>query len=414
MDTWDVVVIGGGPAGLSCAIHAAGPGCRVALFEKNPRPGAKLLLAGSGQCNLTHAGDVRDFTARYGAHGKYLKPALMAFPNTALARFFAERGLALETEENGKIFPAGRSSADVLAVLLRACDERGVVLRCDEPVLSLGRDGDGFVIATGRDSCRARTVVITTGGASYPKTGSTGDGYRLAAALGQTVTETGPALSPLLVRDYAFAQLAGISIGQAPFTLWRDGKKAGSYRGDILFTHKGLSGPGILDASRDIRAGDTVRVSFADGIPREAFAVEVSRLVQAGGPRLVRTVLAGLEIPDRLLRAILQASKVPDDLTCAHLTAAQRREIIANCTEFPFVVERVGDFSIAMATRGGIALEQVNTKTMESKLVPGLFFAGEVLDIDGDTGGYNIQAAFSTGFLAAEGIRKRIGTTSVQ
>ena len=410
MDAYDVAIVGGGPAGLSCAIHAARPGCSVALFEKNTRPGAKLLLAGTGQCNITHAGDIRDFVDHYGSHGKFVRPALMAFPNSSLIRFFAERGLAVMTEANGKVFPTTRSSADVLEVLLRECRIHRVLFRFSETVLAIDRDTEEFRVTTGSGTCHARSVVITTGGASYPKTGSSGDGYRLAAALGQPVTETGPALAPLVIREYPFASLAGISCEKAPFTLWRDGKKAGSYRGDLLFTHTGLSGPGILDASRDIRAGDTLRLSFVGEISRETFAAQLARLMQENGPRLVRTVLAGSGIPDRLLRQVLAISRVPDDLTCAHLAAEQRKDLVANCTEFPLVVERLGDLSIAMATRGGVALEHVNAKTMESKLVPGLFFAGEVLDIDGDTGGYNIQAAFSTGFLAAEGIRKRMET----
>lgn len=402
MDTYDVAVIGGGPAGLMCAIQAA-PGGSILLLEKNDRPGTKLLLSGSGQCNLTHAGDVRDFLVHYGAHGKFLKPALMAFSNEMVIRFFAERGLAMETEKNGKVFPATRSAADVLEILLRQCRERGVTLRCGEPVLSVSRDGNGFTVTTGQGTYRVRTVVLTTGGSSYPKTGSTGDGVRLAAALGQPVTETGPALAPVVIRDYPFTGLAGISFENIPCTLWRGGKKIGSFQGDILFTHTGLSGPGILDASRDIRAGDEVRLSFAGSLSREDVAREIARLVQGGGPKLVRTALDSLPVPGRLLRSLLALSGIPDEMTCAQLPAPQRKALVANCSEFPMIVAAVGDYSIAMATRGGVALDRVNPKTLESALVPGLFFAGEVLDIDGDTGGYNIQAAFSTGHAAADG-----------
>ncbi len=172
-------------------------------------------------------------------------------------------------------------------------------------------------------------------------------------------------------------------------------------------THTGLSGPGILDVSRDIRAGDVIRVSFAGDLSRGSFADRLAGLVQANGPRLVRTVMARFPIPDRLLKKILSLSGIPDNLTCAHLTARQRSLLVTNCTEFPMSVATLGDFSVAMVTRGGVALEGVNQKTMESKHVPGLFFAGEVLDIDGDTGGYNLQAAFSTGHCTAMGVRKR-------
>ncbi|MDD1686058.1 MAG: NAD(P)/FAD-dependent oxidoreductase [Methanoregula sp.] len=405
MEAADCIVIGAGPAGLFCAIHAAAPECRVIILEKNARPGAKLLLAGSGQCNITHDGEIRDFLTHYGNHGRFLRTALMSFSNKDLVEFFYERGLGMETEKNGKIFPSTRKSDDVLEILRDECTKRGVSIRYSEPVQDLIRAGDGFRITTENGEYQARTIVLATGGASYQKTGSTGDGYRLAGALDQPVTERAPALTPVIIREYPFADLAGISFENLPFTVWRSGRKAGTWRGDILFTHTGLSGPGILDASRDIRAGDVIRISFAGDLTRETFAGELTGLVQANGPRLVRTIMAGFPVPDRLLKKILLLSGIPDDLTCAHLTAKQRSLLIACCTEFPLTVDRLGDFSIAMATRGGVALDDVNQKTMESKCVPGLFFAGEVLDIDGDTGGYNLQAAFSTGYCAAMGIR---------
>jgi predicted Rossmann fold flavoprotein len=412
MDPYDVAVIGGGPAGLFCAIHAAVPGSRVVLFEKNEQPGKKLLLSGTGQCNITHAGEIRDFLTRYGDHGKFVKPALMGFSNTDLIQFFSDRGLAMVEEENGKIFPKTSSAADVLSLLLGECRTRGVELRCGEPVLSVEKTADGFLITTCAGAYHSRAVVITTGGASYPKTGSTGDGARIAAAFGQPVTDLSPALTPVTVRDYPFTGLAGISFEDIPFSLWHDGRKTGSFCGDILFTHTGLSGPGILDASRYFVPGDTLRLSFAGAASRESFDRDMAALLLSQGTRFVRTAMAGLHLPERLVRKILSLSGVPDDLTCAHLTALQRKEIATRCTEFPFVIERLGDFSVAMATRGGVALESVNQKTMESKLVSGLFFAGEVLDIDGDTGGYNLQAAFSTGYAAAMTLRNRSGHQS--
>lgn len=409
MDTYDVVVTGAGPAGLFCAIHAAAPGARVLVLEKNPAPGAKLLLAGTGQCNLTHDGDIREFVTHYGDHGKFVKPALMSFPNRNLMEFFRERGLAMMTEENGKVFPVTRKSADVLAVLLAECEKRGVKIRSSEPVAGIARDGNSFTVTTSAARYQAGTVVITTGGASYPQCGTTGDGYRLAMELGQPVTETAPALTPLLIRPFPFASLSGISFEGMRFSAWREGKKVADHTGDVLFTHLGLSGPGILDASRGILPGDIVRLSFAGPIRREEFAAELTRRAGENPGWQIGTILAKYPIPERLNRKLLQLSGIPDDLTCAHFSAEKRSALVANCTEFPLVITGLGEFKIAMATRGGVALDGVNPKTMESKLVPGLFFAGEVLDIDGDTGGYNLQAAFSTGYLAAQGILKRSG-----
>jgi len=403
----DVIVIGAGPAGLFCAIHAAAEGFRVLVLEKNSKPGVKLLLAGSGQCNLTHDGEIRKFVTHYGDHGKFLKPALMSFTNQALAGFFRDRDLAIITEGTGKMFPQTRQSADVLAVLLAECRIRGVTIRCSEPVTGISRAAGLFTVMTGTAARETGTVVITTGGASYPQCGTTGDGYRFASALGQPVTETAPALTPLLIRPFPFASLMGLSFDRMPFSVWREGKKVADHTGDVLFTHIGLSGPGILDASREIRPGDIVRLSFAGAMRREEFAADIAKRSAENPNWQVGTILAKYPIPERLNRKLLNLSGIPDDLKCAHFSAALRSVLVTNCTGFPLTVAALGDYKIAMATRGGIALDAVNAKTMESKLVPGLFFAGEVLDIDGDTGGYNLQAAFSTGYLAAQGIRKQ-------
>ncbi len=406
---FDVIIIGAGPAGLFCAIHAASAGTRILVLEKNKEPGAKLLLTGTGQCNLTHEGDIREFVSHYGDHGKFVKPSLMSYPNRTLQDFFCECGLALVTEGNGKVFPATRKSADVLLVLLAECEKHGVAIRCSEPVTGIARDGDAFTVTTPYGTYRAGSVVITTGGASYPQCGTTGDGFRLAESLGQPVTEIAPALAPLLIRPFPFASLAGISFESMHFTIWRGGKKVADHTGDVLFTHLGLSGPGILDASRKIQAGDVVRLSFVGTMRREEFATDITRRAEENPGWQIGTILAKYPIPERLNRKLLSLSGIPDDLTCAHFSIEKRSALITNCTELPLVVTALGEFKIAMATRGGVALDGVNAKTMESKIVPGLFFAGEVLDIDGDTGGYNLQAAFSTGHLAAQGVRKRLG-----
>ena len=404
---YDVVVIGAGPAGFSCAIHAAMPGRRILLLEKNRSPGTKLLLSGSGQCNFTHAGEIRDFLVHYGNNGKFLKPALFSFSNQALIAFFARHGIIAETDGNGKIFPQTRKSADVLALLLNECRQQGIDLRCSETVTRVARITEGFEIETPEALYHSTVLVITTGGASYPETGSTGDGYRLSASLGQPVTGIAPALTPLRIRNFPFAGLSGISFERLHFSVWRAGKKIADSAGDVLFTHHGLSGPGILDASRDIQSGDVIKLSFVGDLTRREFATDLTRRAEENTTRQLTTLLASYPIPERLNRKLLALSCIPVDLTCAHFSAAQRSKLIANCTEFPVTVSALGDFSVAMVTRGGVALEHVNPKTMESKILPDLYFAGEVLDIDGDTGGYNIQAAFSTGYLAAVSIRKQ-------
>ena len=407
MEQPDVVVIGAGPAGLSCAIHAAWPGHRVLLLEKNPEPGAKLLLSGSGQCNITHDGEIRDFLSHYGDHGKQVRPALFGFTNRDLIEFFRKRGLALMTEENGKVFPETHRSADVLALLMKECKERGVDLHCGEPATGITRTAEGFAVTTPKATYLSPVLVIATGGASYPKTGSTGDGYRISASLGQPLTEIAPALTPLLIRKYPFAALSGISFERMQFSVWRAGKKIADHMGDVLFTHLGLSGPGILDASRDILPDDVIKLSFVGNLKREEFVADLTKRAEENRSWQISTILAAYPIPERLNRKLLNLSGIPDDLKCNHFSAEQRSRLITNCTQFPLTVEAPGGFSVAMVTRGGVALDGVNLKTLESKTVPNLYFAGEVLDIDGDSGGYNLQAAFSTGFLAAQSIRKK-------
>ena len=412
MKPFDITVIGAGPAGFFCAIHATPPSAQVLLLEKMDDPGKKLLLSGTGQCNITHVGEMRDFLSHYGSHGKWLKPALFSFTNKALLAFFEERGLSMQVEENGKVFPKTRQSSDVLDVLLAECKMKGVEIHCGEPVTGITRITGGFEIVTSRAAYRTSFVVITTGGASYPRTGSTGDGYRLSESLGQPVSEMAPALTPLLIQNFPFAALAGISFEEMPFTVWRTGKKVGDYKGDVLFTHLGISGPGVLDASRYILPDDLIKLSFVGTMKREEFAADLSKRVQENRTWQVSTILAGYPIPERLNRKLLKLSDIPDDLKCNHFSAEQRTRLVTNCTEFPMRVTAPGGYAVAMATRGGVALEGVDMKTMESKIIPHLYFGGEVLDIDGDTGGYNLQAAFSTGYLAAEGIRKTFEKSS--
>jgi hypothetical protein len=225
--------------------------------------------------------------------------------------------------------------------------------------------------------------------------------------MGQPVTEIGPALTPLLIRNFPFASLSGMSFPKMHFSVWRAKKKIVDYTGDVLFTHLGLSGPGILDASREIRTDDEIRLSFVGTLKREEFAADLMRRIQESKNWQIGTILAAYPIPERLNRKLLAFSGIPEGLKGNHFSSEQRLKLIANCTEFPLTVTAPGGFSVAMVTRGGVALENVNPKTMESTIISNLYFVGEVLDIDGDTGGYNLQAAFSTAFLAGRSIRKK-------
>lgn len=405
---YDIVITGAGPAGLFCAIHAGNAGTRVLLLEKNRSAGEKLCISGTGQCNITHSGDMRDFFSKYGTHGKFLKPSLMNYTNRNVMEFFETRGIRMEITAGGKVFPKNRNAAEIRDILTKECRCRGVDIKYGDEVTRLERTADGFTLYTHDQVFTARTLVIATGGCSYQKTGSTGDGYRFAASLGHTIIEVGPALAPVVISNYPFADLAGLTFPGLHFSIWRDSRKIIDTCGDVLLTHTGLSGPGILDASRSIHEGDVIRLSFAGPVQQNTCAQTLLCQISANPKSLVKTLISGNGIPSRLAELLVRLAGIPEECTGAHLSAELRARLIELLTGCPLTVKKLGDFSVAMVTRGGISLDEVDPKTMESRIVPGLFFAGEVLDIDGDTGGYNLQAAFSTGYCAAQGCVRRL------
>lgn len=409
---YDLIIIGAGPAGLFCAINSSLENKRILLLEKNESPGRKLLVSGSGRCNITHDGDMEKFLDHYGDHGKFLRHALLNFTNINLISFFEERGLTMIQAEGGKIFPGTLRSSDVLEVLIKECWARNIHIKCGLKVKSIARSEEGFEVISNDQIYRSRLLVIATGGCSYPATGSTGDGYGFARDLGHKIIEIAPALTPVYIKDYQFSELAGISFPNMDVSLYRD-RKIKDWRGDILFTHQGLSGPGILDQSRHIITDDILKISFVPSKKRKALEDWLLDRTKMDGGRGIRSVLADLDLshsqplPSRLISKILELSEIPADLKCAHLAREMRALLVNNLTSFPMAVAKLGGFDIAMVTRGGVDLKEVNSKTMESRLVKGLYLVGEVLDVDGDTGGYNLQAAFSTGMLAARSICQR-------
>lgn len=404
VEEYEAVVIGGGPAGLFCAAHAGSPGPGILLLEKMPSCGRKLLITGSGQCNLTHEGSTRDFISRYGDQGSFLRAALRAYSPRDLIEYFTARGLPLVADESGKVFPASRRSSDVLALLTRACSDRGVEVRYSEPVHEVMHDTDGFVIRSDHGTYRSASLVLATGGRSYPSTGSTGDGFTFARALGHTIVDPRPALTPLYVEGYLFPDLAGVSFPKLPFTLVRDGRKIHTAAGDLLFTHHGLSGPGILHLSRLVLPGDVIVVSFLPGMSSDLLKRDLAERTAAHGRQTIQRILTGYPLPARFLSRIADLAGVPPGTTGAHLAKKDRDEIARLLAAFPFRVTRPGGWNEAMVTAGGVCLDEVFPNTMESRLVPGLYCIGELLDIDGDTGGYNLQAAFSTAMAAARAI----------
>jgi predicted Rossmann fold flavoprotein len=399
---YDLIVVGAGPAGLFCAINASMAGMRVRVLEKNPSAGRKLLASGSGRCNLTNAANADEFPLHYGSAFRFVKPALLGFSNQDLMSYFSDHGVPLVEMNEGKIFPASQSSRDILKVILDEAARLNVELSYTCRADSIAREGDAFLALIREEELRAPNLLLSTGGRSYPGTGSTGDGYRFATELGHSIAETAPALTSLAIKEYALAECAGVSLKDAEFRIVREGKEVARGRGDVLFTHKGLSGPGILDSSRLVRPGDEILLRLTGAMTDEEIESAILAASAKTGSRTVKTVVCSLGMPERLVLAALSISGVDGSMTMAKLDRESRKRLLRAFSAMPFRVAALGGYEEAMATRGGIALSEVNSKTMESKIVPGLFFAGEILDVDGDTGGFNLQFAFSSGKLAAQ------------
>ncbi|WP_058486760.1 BaiN/RdsA family NAD(P)/FAD-dependent oxidoreductase [Defluviitalea phaphyphila] len=408
MNLYDVIIIGAGPSGLFAGISCKKSNEKVLILEKNEQAGKKLLISGGGQCNITHNGDIREFFSHYGNNGKFIRYALSKFTNEDILKFLKEEGLNYIVNEEGKIYPHTKKAYDVLNVLLNKCKKLGINIYYHNKVISIEHKNELFKIITNNNIYFSKYLIIATGGKSYPKTGSEGDGFIFAKKLGHKVENVSPALTPLYIKNYPFSNLAGISLKDTNISIWRNEKKILSFHGDILFTHKGLSGPAILNNSRYIRKEDIIKINFIKNFNEEDFRNFFIEKLEINKRKTLKSLFRTFNIPKRLSEKLWEMSNSSNELQCANVGKKLRNKIIELLTAFPMEVERLGDFNIAMVTKGGVSLKEINPKTMESKKIKGLYFIGEVLDIDGDTGGYNIQAAFSSAAVAGQHIKTQI------
>lgn len=423
----DLIVIGGGPAGLFCAQRVAAAGLQVLVLEKNTRAGKKLLVAGSGKCNITNTGSIDHFLTSYGKKGRFVAPSLRSFFNTDLISFFESQGLPLIELHAGKIFPQTLRSSDVLKTLLSACEKSGVSFYYNSPVSEIIQENENensyFSIVANSKQYFSKYVLVSCGGSSWPVTGSTGDGYVLSQGLGHSIVEPRPSLTPVIPAHYDCASCAGFSIQGTCISLWREGKKIGERQGDVLFTHVGLSGPGILDFSRDFKSADEISIQLLPFINGTSTDNSVSTTSDADSQLLalcsfspkktVKNILSSFGLSESLVLVLLQRVGLDTSLVASLLDRKSRKALSLLLEDFRFTINRLGGFDEAMATTGGVDTTEVQGKTMESRLVSGLHFAGEVLDVDGDTGGYNLQFAFSSAALAADHIIKKAMPSSL-
>lgn len=407
-DAWEVVIVGAGAAGLMAALRAAERGRRTLLLEKNRKPGVKILMSGGTRCNITQATDNRGIVAEYGPPGKFLHSALAAFSVADTIAFFEAEGVKTKVEDTGKVFPVSNKASDVQQALLNRLERSGARLALDEPLLDMERREDRFVLTTPRRSLVAERVVLTTGGQSYPGSGTTGDGYRSAAKFGHTIVPPRPALVPLTTNVPWVADLRGITLPDVNVEILEQQTKLAGRRGSLLFAHFGLSGPVVLDVSRVVSghprpATLTLALDLLPGQTEQQLSDWLRHESIASAKKQLAAVLASL-VPRRLAETVMQVSGMPMDRKAAALSREDRNQLVRLLKRLPIPLTGTLGFKKAEVTAGGVTLAEVDSRTMQSKLVPNLYLAGEILDLDGPIGGYNFQAAWSTGWLAGSSV----------
>ena len=406
---YDAVVIGAGAAGLVAATHAAERGRRVLLLEKGKKPGVKILMSGGTRCNITHDCDARGIVAAFGPNGKFLHSALAALGPRETVSLFEEEGVATKVEDTGKVFPVSDRALDVLDALLRRLKRTTATLAVGEPVTELHAVPEGgFRVVTPLRTVAATNVLVTTGGKSYPGCGTTGDGYAFATQFGHTIVPTRPALVPLTVQPAWVGELRGITLPDVQLKVLEDNKSLAVRRGSMLFAHFGLTGPAPLDVSRAVSghakpASLVLEMDLLPGEAEPAFDEFVRVETAANGKKQLAVVLAD-KLPRRVCDQLLLLAELPLDRKAAALSKAERQRLVAGVKRLRVPLRGTLGFEKAEVTAGGVSLDEVDSRTMQSKRRAGLYFAGEVLDLDGWIGGYNFQSAWSTGWLAGRNI----------
>ena len=405
-----VIVIGAGPAGMFAALAAAGCGHSVTLLEKNEKLGKKLFITGKGRCNITNAADMETLISNIVTNRRFLYSAFYACDNVRVIDFFERQGLKTKTERGGRVFPASDHSSDVIAALKRALKQAGVAVRLLTRVSELLIE-DGCAAGVRLDNGRkllADAVVLATGGRSYPSTGSTGDGYLFARQCGHSVTKLRPALVPFTAAESYVTEMQGLSLKNVNVTIHSGKKIVFDDFGEMLFTHFGVSGPLMLAASSVVgtelsKHKLAMTIDLKPALSEDQLDRRILRDFEQNQNNQYKNSMRGL-LPAKMIPVFLKLTGIGMDKKVNEITKQERKQMIAILKEFPLTLTGVRDFDEAIITQGGVCVREVNPSTMESKLVKGLYFAGEILDLDGFTGGYNLQIAWSTGHLAGSSI----------
>ena len=401
-----VLIIGGGAAGMMAAVSAAQNGNNVELFEKNEKLGKKLFITGKGRCNITNAAELEDFFPAVTSNPKFLYSAFYTFTNEQAISFFEELGVKTKVERGGRVFPESDHSSDVIRALEQEMKRLGVRISLGTEVKEiLTEDGraKGVRLSSGR-TIAADAVIVATGGISCPSTGSTGDGYRFARECGHKVTDLSPALVPMEVKEWYAKELMGLSLRNIGIRITDGKKKLYEEFGEMLFTHYGVTGPVILSASSIVgkklkEHPLTLHIDLKPALTEEQLDKRVLREFEANHNRQFKNAVDSL-FPAKLRPVAIELSGIPEEKKVNEVTKEERLHFLRLIKDFSMTLTGLRGYHEAIITKGGVSVKEIDPGTMESKLVKGLYFAGEVLDLDAVTGGYNLQIAWSTGYLA--------------
>ena len=399
----DLIVIGAGAAGLFAAVTAAENGAKVLLLERNDRIGKKLAITGKGRCNVTNDASTEDVLKNIPRNSRFLYSSITSYPPEKVMAFFEDGGCPLKVERGNRVFPTSDRSSDIIGVFSRLMDKLPITMKRCRVTKLLTADGRISGVASDQGEYHCDKVILATGGASYPLTGSTGDGYSMVEALGHKIIPPTGSLVPIVSNDIC-GEMQGLSLRNTELKLLdKKGKVVFKDFGELLFTHFGISGPMALSASAHLKEGQTYEISLdlKPALDESKLDARFLRDLEKYSNRSMENALADL-YPHSMIPAILKMSGIPMDLKAHSLTKAQRRELLTNTKSMRFPVIGTRPVEEAIITRGGISVKEIDPKTMESKVIPGLYFAGEILDCDAYTGGFNLQIAWSTAYAAAK------------
>ncbi len=412
MNTFDVIVVGAGPAGLLAAGRAAELGAKVLILEKMGTVGRKLLITGKGRCNVTNSAPISEFISHVFPNGRFLKNAFSQYFSENILELLERYKVELTLERGGRYFPTSQKAKDILDALMKWMSDLGVEIQCDSRVEKLLVD-DGLIrgVRVNGEAFLAPKVILATGGKSYPATGATGDGYELARQVGHKIEKPIPALVPVETKGGVAQKLQGLNLRNVNAVVWVDDKKAGEAFGEMLFTHFGLSGPIILTLSRimvkALQAGQKVEVTvdLKPALDEQKLDKRLQRDLNEHGKKQLVNIFRNW-LPASMIPVFIEELGLDAQKECHQVSGKERRQIRNMMKNMRFEVSHNRSFKEAIITAGGVVTKEITPKSMESKIVPGLYFAGEILDLDAETGGYNLQIAYSTGWVA--------GNSSVQ